>query len=44
LDLVVDGGVIPYQPTTVVVWDNDFPEIVRQGKGEANFIAQKDDN
>ncbi|HIF18031.1 MAG TPA: threonylcarbamoyl-AMP synthase [Cycloclasticus sp.] len=44
LDLVVDSGVIPYQPTTVVVWDNDFPEIVRQGKGEANFIAQKDDN
>ncbi|MEO1889557.1 MAG: L-threonylcarbamoyladenylate synthase [Cycloclasticus sp.] len=44
LDLVVDSGVIPYQPTTVVVWDNDFPEIVRQGKGEADFIAQKDDN
>ncbi|MDX2426500.1 MAG: L-threonylcarbamoyladenylate synthase [Cycloclasticus sp.] len=41
LDAVVDGGVIPYQPTTMVVWDNDFPEIVRQGKGEADFIAQK---
>ncbi len=25
LDLVIDSGVIPYQPTTVVVWDNDFP-------------------
>ncbi|HIG78749.1 MAG TPA: threonylcarbamoyl-AMP synthase [Cycloclasticus sp.] len=44
LDLVIDSGVIPYQPTTVVVWDNDFPEIVRQGKGEADFIAQKDDS
>jgi len=41
IDLVVDVGVIPYQPTTMVVWDNDFPEIVRQGKGEAGFIAQK---
>lgn len=41
IDLVVDTGVIPYQPTTMVVWDNDFPEIVRQGKGEADFIAQK---
>jgi tRNA threonylcarbamoyl adenosine modification protein (Sua5/YciO/YrdC/YwlC family) len=41
LDAVVDGGVIPYQPTTMVVWDNDFPEIVRQGKGEADFIVQK---
>jgi len=44
LDLIVDAGVIPYEPTTVVVWDQDFPEIVRQGKGEASFIAQKDDS
>lgn len=43
LDLVVDAGVIPYEPTTMVVWDNDFPEIVRQGKGEADFIPQKGD-
>jgi len=43
LDLVVDAGVIPYQPTTMVVWDNDFPEVVREGKGEADFIARKDD-
>ncbi|ORU92796.1 MAG: threonylcarbamoyl-AMP synthase [Cycloclasticus sp. symbiont of Poecilosclerida sp. N] len=41
LDAIVDSGVIPYQPTTVIVWDNDFPEIVRQGKGKADFIAQK---
>jgi len=43
LDLVVDAGVIPYQPTTMVVWDSDFPEVVREGKGEADFIARKDD-
>ncbi|MEW5011463.1 MAG: L-threonylcarbamoyladenylate synthase [Cycloclasticus sp.] len=43
LDLVVDAGVIPYQPTTMVVWDNDFPQVVREGKGEADFIARKDD-
>jgi len=43
LDLVVDAGVIPYEPTTMVVWDNDFPEVVREGKGEADFIARKDD-
>lgn len=42
LDLVVDVGVIPYQPTTMIVWDNDFPEVVREGKGEADFIARKD--
>ncbi len=44
LDLVVDAGVIPYEPTTMIVWDNDFPEVVREGKGEADFIARKDDN
>ncbi len=44
LDLVVDAGVIAYQPTTIVVWDNDYPEIVRQGKGQADFIAQKGDD
>jgi len=43
LDLVVDAGVIPYEPTTMVVWDNDFPEVVREGKGEADFIARKED-
>jgi len=44
LDLIVDAGVIPYQPTTMIVWDNDFPEIVRQGKGEADFIAKQDED
>ena len=42
LDAIVDAGVIPYQPTTMIVWDNDFPEIVRQGKGEADFITKQD--
>jgi tRNA threonylcarbamoyl adenosine modification protein (Sua5/YciO/YrdC/YwlC family) len=43
LDAVVDAGVIPYQPTTMIVWDNDFPEIVRQGKGTADFITMQGD-
>ncbi|ORU89973.1 MAG: threonylcarbamoyl-AMP synthase [Cycloclasticus sp. symbiont of Poecilosclerida sp. M] len=41
LDLVVDSGVIPYQPTTMVVWDNDYPEIVRQGLGVADFLQTR---
>lgn len=44
LDLVVDAGVIPYEPTTMIVWDNDFPEVVREGKGQADFIMRKDEN
>jgi tRNA threonylcarbamoyl adenosine modification protein (Sua5/YciO/YrdC/YwlC family) len=43
LDLVIDSGGIIYEPTTVVVWDDDFPEIVRQGKGQADFISQRID-
>lgn len=41
LDLIIDAGVIPYQPTTVIVTENDFPEIVRQGKGEADFLSYR---
>ncbi len=42
IDAIVDAGIIPYQPTTMIVWDNDFPEIVREGKGEADFITKQD--
>ena len=38
VDLVIDAGVIPYQPTTIIVWESGYPEIVRQGKGEAEFL------
>jgi len=41
IDLIIDAGVIPYQPTTMIVNDNDFPEIVRQGKGEADFLSYR---
>ena len=39
LDLIIDSGTVIYQPTTIISWDNDFPEIVRQGKGEADFLV-----
>ena len=41
IDLIIDAGVIPYQPTTMIVNENDFPEIVRQGKGEADFLSYR---
>lgn len=41
LDLVIDSGGLVYEPTTIIVWDDDFPEIVRQGKGQADFISQR---
>ena len=36
--VVIDGGVISYEPSTVVSLVNDNPEVIREGKGEINFI------
>ena len=38
LDLVIDGGVISYEPSTVVSLIDDNLEVIRKGKGEVNFI------
>ncbi len=38
LDLVIDAGIIEYEPTTVIVCDKSGPEIVRQGKGIATML------
>jgi len=37
VDLIIDGGHCGIQPTTVIDWQGDFPEIVRQGKRSVNF-------
>ncbi|MCB1874672.1 MAG: threonylcarbamoyl-AMP synthase [Chromatiales bacterium] len=33
VDLIIDGGHCGVEPTTVVVFDDDRPEVVRAGKG-----------
>ncbi|MGR9072951.1 MAG: L-threonylcarbamoyladenylate synthase [Gammaproteobacteria bacterium] len=38
LDLVIDAGVIEYEPTTIIVFSDNGPEIVRQGKGRAPML------
>lgn len=38
LDLVIDGGVISYEPSTVVSLIDDNLEVIREGKGEVNFV------
>jgi len=38
LDLVIDGGVISYEPSTVVSLIDDNLEIIRRGKGDVNFV------
>jgi len=37
LDLVIDGGVISYEPSTVVSLIDDNLEVIRKGKGDVNF-------
>ena len=33
VDLIIDAGVVAYQPTTIIGFTGDRPEILRQGKG-----------
>jgi tRNA threonylcarbamoyl adenosine modification protein (Sua5/YciO/YrdC/YwlC family) len=34
IDLVIDAGYIEYQPTTIISFMEDEPEVIRSGKGE----------
>ena len=38
VETVIDGGVISYEPSTVVSLIDDRAEVIRKGKGEINFI------
>ncbi len=40
LDLIIDGGVIDYQPTTVIACTDNVIEIVRQGIGNAPMLEK----
>lgn len=33
VDLIIDGDVVPYEPTTIIGFTEDMPEIIREGKG-----------
>jgi len=37
VDLIIDGGHCGIEPTTVIDWHGDAPEVVRQGKGHVSF-------
>ncbi len=38
VDLIIDGGYCGYDPTTVVVMEDDEPWIARRGKGDASLF------
>jgi tRNA threonylcarbamoyl adenosine modification protein (Sua5/YciO/YrdC/YwlC family) len=39
LDLIVDGGILVSEPSSVIDLTNDVPKIVRQGKGDVSTLA-----
>ena len=39
VDLVVEAGETPAQPTTVVDWSEGTPEVVRRGAGDPDRFA-----
>jgi tRNA threonylcarbamoyl adenosine modification protein (Sua5/YciO/YrdC/YwlC family) len=39
LDLIVDGGILVSEPSSVIDLTNDVPKIVRQGKGDVRTLA-----
>ncbi|MGY6274956.1 L-threonylcarbamoyladenylate synthase [Methylomonas sp. MgM2] len=40
LDLVIDGGIIDYKPTTIIACTDNVIEIVRQGIGHAPMLEK----
>ena len=40
VDVIINGGHCGIEPTTVIDWQGDVPEVVRQGKGEVAFVGE----
>jgi tRNA threonylcarbamoyl adenosine modification protein (Sua5/YciO/YrdC/YwlC family) len=38
VDLIIDAGILTYEPTTIIGFTGDSPEIIRQGKGIAENL------
>ncbi len=38
VDLIIDADVVPYEPTTIIGFTEDNPEIIRQGKAIVTFL------
>ena len=39
VDLIIDAGILTYEPTTIIGFTGDSPEIIRQGKGLAENLG-----
>jgi tRNA threonylcarbamoyl adenosine modification protein (Sua5/YciO/YrdC/YwlC family) len=41
VDLIIDSGILPDEPSTVISLDNGEIEILRQGRGTTDYILQE---
>jgi len=39
VDLVLDGGIVAYAPTTIIDFTEDEPRVLRQGAGPVEFLS-----
>lgn len=37
-DLIIDGGYCGYEPTSMIAFEEDEPEVIRQGKGDVSLF------
>ena len=40
VDLIIDSGNCGFEPTTVIGFDNDQPQLLRQGRGPVDWLEQ----
>ncbi|MBL8027725.1 MAG: threonylcarbamoyl-AMP synthase [Fibrobacteres bacterium] len=38
VDLIIDGGEIPYSPSSIISLEEDVPSIIREGSGDLSFF------
>ncbi len=39
VDLIIDAGIVMYEPTTIIGFTGDYPEILRQGKATVESLS-----
>ncbi len=42
VDLVIDGGYCGFEPTTVVILDEETPVVARRGKGDCSLLQEQE--
>jgi tRNA A37 threonylcarbamoyladenosine synthetase subunit TsaC/SUA5/YrdC len=40
IDLIIDGGYSGHEPTTVIDLTDDQPVVLREGKGDTNWLMK----